>query len=137
MYGRGNRSDALGYSKINIGNGIHQDQTDFEGPHVKLSLNDSLFVSGSITDNAPTLYATITDKSGINLTDENIGHSMRLKLDEQEEIIVSNHYRPISPNANKGQIKYTFQNLKKETIKLHSECGMYITTTPRVLLNSK
>ncbi len=113
LYAHNESYDAVGYSMIKIGVGQHENQTDFEGPQVKLSLNDSLFISGDITDFLPSLYATITDKSGINLTDENVGHLMRLKLDDREEVPLNDFYEPVLSSLKKGKVKYKFENLKK------------------------
>ena len=52
-----------------------------EGPEIKLFINDSSFTDGGITGEFPSLYAKISDNSGINIGGQGIGHDLVATLD--------------------------------------------------------
>ena len=66
-YAHSETEDATGaYSNIMFG-GFNQDIEISESrPNIRLFMNDSLFVSGGITDENPSIYAILYDTVGIN-----------------------------------------------------------------------
>jgi hypothetical protein len=73
--------DAKGcYENFYIGGTYPLAYPDFEGPNIKLFMNDSNFVDGGITSSDPVLLAYISDENGINTTGNGIGHDLTAVL---------------------------------------------------------
>lgn len=57
---------------------------DTEGPAIeRFVLNGDNFADGDVTHDTPVVYATLSDASGINLSQSGIGHKLTLVLDEK------------------------------------------------------
>ena len=103
-----NRLECNGYQKVLIGGTETNAHNDNEGPELKLYLNDSSFISGNATNNAPLILVMLKDSSGINITSENIAHSMVAILDEKstQSIQLSPYFEPALDSYQEGKIKY-------------------------------
>ncbi|MBD5194665.1 MAG: type IX secretion system sortase PorU [Bacteroidales bacterium] len=95
-------------------------ETDTKGPEITdFYLNSPHFTNGSVVNSNPVLYATITDESGINISDSGIGHSMTLTIDDSEVRTGLNTYYAQDPeNPSTGYLKYPIENLPSGQHKL-------------------
>lgn len=58
-------------------------EEDTEGPVIeRFTLNSDKFEDGDVTHETPVVYASISDPSGINLSEGGIGHKLSLVLDD-------------------------------------------------------
>ena len=109
-----NANDANGYyNNIIIGGSLDNSVVDTSGPEIKLYMNDTLFRSGGITDQSPTLLAYIKDNSGINTVGNGIGHDIVAVLDGNTEasIVLNDYYSSDINSYTSGTIRYPFNNL--------------------------
>lgn len=73
---------------------------DNDGPVVRAFMNDSLFKDGGLTGSNSVLYAIITDKSGINVSGNFVGHDLSAVLDGVVEApYILNDYYETAPNT--------------------------------------
>ena len=86
---------------------------DEDAPIVSAFMNDSLFRDGGITSSNSILYAIITDKSGINVSGNFIGHDLSAVLDDAVEApYILNEYYETAPNTyQKGYVNFPISNL--------------------------
>lgn len=106
---------------IKIG-GINENApTDNIGPVINLFMNDENFVSGGITNEAPTLLAKLYDSNGIN-TASGIGHDITAIIngDETNPIVLNNYYQANVDDYTNGTVSYPFRDLEPglHTLKL-------------------
>ena len=76
-------------------------------------LNDESFISGGISDEAPTLLARIFDSSGINTTGNGIGHDITAVIDENtnNSIVLNSYYESDVDTYQKGKVSYPMSKL--------------------------
>ena len=88
-------------------------EKDITGPVVKLYMNDENFVSGGITNEAPTLLAKLEDENGIN-TASGIGHDIVAIIDgdETNPFVLNDYYRAQVDDYTKGEVMYPLRDLK-------------------------
>ncbi|TXE07298.1 type IX secretion system sortase PorU [Gelidibacter salicanalis] len=94
--------------------GINRNATlDNTGPMVKLYMNDENFVSGGITNEAPTLLAKLEDSNGIN-TASGIGHDIIAIIDgdETNPFVLNDYYKANVDDYTTGEVSYGFRDLK-------------------------
>ncbi len=106
--------DQTGASFDILVGGINKDAaTDITGPVVKLYMNDGNFVSGGITNEAPTLLAKLEDENGIN-TASGIGHDIVAIIDgdETNPFVLNDYYKAQVDDYTKGEVTYPFRDLK-------------------------
>ncbi len=101
------------FSDIVVGGFSNNNNNDTEGPLIKLYLNDTLFRSGSMTDQNPRLLALIEDKGGINTAGTGIGHDLTCWLDDDRNnsFILNNYFENDFGNYSKGRVIYDFSGL--------------------------
>jgi hypothetical protein len=80
----------VNYFKIK---GVADYNDDFEGPEIKLYLNDTNFVDGGKTHNKPMLITKLFDPSGLNLTSSSIGHDISLTVDSDYPISLNKYFQ--------------------------------------------
>ena len=87
---------------------------DYESPVIELFMNDSLFVSGGITDANPELLAHVSDNYGINTTGNGIGHDLTATLNEDRinAVILNEFYQANANSYNSGVIRYPYKELE-------------------------
>ena len=87
--------------------------SDNEGPDINMYINDKSFVDGDITNEDPSIFATLYDKSGINTIGNGIGHDITAILDNNtERIYILNTYFEADINSyQSGTISYPLFNL--------------------------
>ena len=86
---------------------------DTEAPDLRLFIDDTLFVSGSLTSENPTLIAFVEDESGINTTGAGIGHDITATLSgpSKNSYCLNDYFVSEVDNPGKGQITYKMQDL--------------------------
>ncbi len=114
-YASGNNVQATGYFYDFILGGLNKDAPeDKTGPQIRLFMNDSNFVSGSITDENPIIYSILSDESGINTSSASIGHDITAILDESVNTTYSlnEYYQADVDNYKKGSVSYNLFKIK-------------------------
>jgi hypothetical protein len=114
-YARNKATDANGFDNNLIVGGYNNSAlTDTQGPELKLYMNNTLFVSGGITDQNPNLLAVITDTSGLNVVGNGIGHDLIAVLDDdsQDPKILNDYYVSDINTFRSGTVLYPYTNLK-------------------------
>jgi hypothetical protein len=86
---------------------------DEDAPIVRAFMNDSLFEDGGITGSNSVLYAIISDKSGINVSGNFIGHDLSAVLDDAIEApyILNEYYETAANTYQKGYVNFPINNL--------------------------
>lgn len=74
-------TDANGlFNNIVVGGYNDEAIPDVDGPKARVFIDDTLFVSGGITNENPVFYALVKDEHGINTTGAGIGHDITMTL---------------------------------------------------------
>ena len=86
---------------------------DTEAPDIHLFIDDTLFVSGGLTGESPTLLAFVADESGINTTGAGIGHDIMASLSgpSKNTYCLNDYFVSEVDNPGKGTITYKMQDL--------------------------
>jgi hypothetical protein len=116
LYAYNESEDAIGsYVDIVIGGFDENAEVDNLGPEVELFMNTSEFKYGGITDANPSLYAIVSDDSGINTTGNGIGHDIVATLDDdsQSAIVLNHYYEADLDSYQSGVVRYPFSNLEE------------------------
>jgi hypothetical protein len=114
LYAAFDSTEATGYSTdIIIGGSSENIDVEHTGPEIELYMNDTLFVSGGITDENPVLLAKISDESGINTTGIGFGHNITATLDgnQGEVFILNDYYENYIDVYNRGELNYQLEGL--------------------------
>jgi hypothetical protein len=107
--------DAHGsYEDFTVGGVGTGNMEDHEHPVIELFMNDSLFISGGITDANPELLAHISDNYGINATGNGIGHDLTATLNEDRinAVVLNEFYQANANSYNSGVIRYPYKELE-------------------------
>jgi hypothetical protein len=115
-YAANEEEDAHGFYRNILVGGLDQSiEPDVKGPEVQLFINDSLFVSGGITDENPGMLAFVSDSNGINTVGSGIGHDIVAILDGNTDkpIILNDFYESDLNSYTSGTIRYPFHNLSE------------------------
>lgn len=115
-YAQNSVFDAKGYHKeFYIGGTSENVVPDFEGPQIRLFMNDTTFEDGGLTNADPVLLADIYDESGINTTGNGIGHDVTGVLDENysEDLLLNDYYEGELDNYRSGKILYPLNDLEE------------------------
>jgi hypothetical protein len=89
-------------------------------PTIRLYINDTTWIAGSITHPNPTLIAYITDSLGINLSPLAVGKELKATLNGRD-IYLSSYYETERDQPNKGRVSYRFFDLAPGTYHLSLE----------------
>ena len=101
---------------IQVG-GINENaEEDNIGPVIQLYMNDENFVSGGITNEAPSLLAKLQDENGIN-TASGIGHDIIAIIDgdETNPYVLNDYYQANVDDFQNGTVSYPFRDLEPGT----------------------
>lgn len=116
FYATDYQTDANGqYSNIIVGGFNNEALPDVDGPEARVFIDDTLFVSGGITNENPMFLAMVRDEHGINATGAGIGHNITAKLTgATNKTYELNAYFENAASANDwGTIAYRFYNLNE------------------------
>jgi hypothetical protein len=122
-YGNSSITDAQGFDTMLIIGGINPNGlNDVVAPTIQLFMNDEAFVSGSITDANPVLFAKVFDENGINTVGNGIGHDIVAVLDGETSnpFVLNDFYSAGLNDYQNGEVRYQFQGLSegKHTLEL-------------------
>ncbi len=119
-YAVSDNNDAYGATPIIAGGMSLRQIDDHQGPRIKLYLNDTLGVKGSITDRNPKILAYLWDQTGINTTASGLGHELQLILDGKQKYVVNEYFTNSLNKNNSGWLKYQLYKLPvgEHTVKL-------------------
>lgn len=109
-------TDANGFYDNVIVGGFNADALpDEHGPEARAFIDDTLFVSGGITNENPVFYAFVRDENGINTTGAGIGHDITVTLTGASNRTYNlNTYYDTPSNLNDyGTIVYRLYNLNE------------------------
>lgn len=99
-----------------------QENPDEKGPEIEsFYLNSTSFTPGTVVNSNPIVFATLSDESGINISDAGIGHQMNLTLDGKKVYTDLNTYFTIDPSRQGcGSICYPLEDIEpgKHTLTL-------------------
>lgn len=86
---------------------------DTLGPSIRLFLNDTTFVSGDAVNQSPTLIARLFDESGLNGSDNGVGHDFQLIIDNDPNLVFSLNGRFIADigSYRSGTIRFVMPEL--------------------------
>lgn len=108
-YASNDNTDAYGNLKQVVVGGLYNAAgSDNNGPLVKLYLNDTIFRSGGISDEYPTLLAKVSDENGINPGGNGIGHDIIAFLDNDpsQRFILNNYFQNDLDNFRSGTVEF-------------------------------
>lgn len=90
-------------------------KADFEGPKIRLFMNDTNFVFGGVTDENPSIYALIYDENGINTTGLGIGRDITGKIDDnnKELLVLNEYYESDTDDFRSGVLKYPLKGISE------------------------
>ena len=106
--------DAHGYSQdFRIGGSLEGAELNKVGPEISLYLNDTLFVSGGVSDTRPIFLARLLDENGINTVGNGIGHDLTAILDNdsQNPIVLNEYYETDLDTYKSGEVRYQLPEL--------------------------
>ena len=109
-------TDANGsYDNVIVGGYNSTALPDVDGPIARIFIDDTLFVSGGITNENPVFYAYVKDLNGINATGAGIGHDITATLSGATNRSYNlNAYYDTPDNLNDyGSIVYHFYGLNE------------------------
>lgn len=118
MYASGGNIDAGGVdTSFWIGGSMPFLNKDEEGPAIRLSLNDTTFQEGGLTNETPVLIALLEDSSGINSSGNGIGHDIKAVLDgnTQNAWILNDYYQAAADSYRKGRVIFQLPELSEGT----------------------
>lgn len=114
--------DANGmYGNVMVGGYNEMALPDEEGPDARIFIDDTLFVSGGITNENPVLYAILKDEHGINTTGAGIGHDITATLSgaTNRSYNLNAYYENNEDSDNGGIIVYRMYGLNEGKHHLH------------------
>ncbi|MDE5869646.1 MAG: hypothetical protein K2H18_05390, partial [Muribaculaceae bacterium] len=95
---------------------------DEKGPEIEsFYINSASFTSGAVVNSNPIVFATLSDESGINISDAGIGHQMTLTLDGKKVYTDLNTFFTVDPSRQGcGSICYPLEDIEpgKHTLTL-------------------
>ncbi len=107
--------DAMGLlDSIKIGGISEEIIVDNTPPHIKLFLNDTLFVDGDYTNSDPMLIAYLSDReTGINVAGQSIGHDLVAYLDDDvsTSVVLNQFYTSELDKPRAGSLRYHLSNI--------------------------
>jgi len=98
---------------IQVGGVNENASEDNIGPVINLYMNDQNFVSGGITNEAPSVFAKLQDENGIN-TSSGIGHDITAIIDgdETNAYVLNDYYQANVDDYQNGEVLFPFRDLE-------------------------
>ncbi len=116
FYASSENAEAIGmYEEFNFnGEGREVDESDEQGPDLKIYLDTPSFINGSQVNETPTFFAELFDLNGLNYSGSSsitsIGNDMKIILDNGTEYIVNEYFNG-GEDYMHGMVQYTFPPL--------------------------
>ena len=103
-----------------IGNSSTNPIVDSTAPLIQLYLGDTSYVEGRVVSPSSLLIAKISDDFGVNLSTNQVGHSISYSLDYTESVVLNDFYSSVKDNFKKGWLYYNLPLLSpgKHTLSL-------------------
>ncbi len=114
MYANNEITDAAGTeSNIIVGGFSDHPVLNNEPPVVKAYINDSMFLNGGITGSNTSLFVTLYDKTGINVSGTEVGHDLTAVLDGNinTPYILNNYYVTAPDSYQYGFVSFLLNGL--------------------------
>lgn len=112
---------------------------DTEGPKIlSFVINSESFRSGDVVNMNPVAIASLSDPSGINISDSGIGHKLTLTLDGNKTFEdINSYYRPDEEDNTKGSFAYPISGLEPGThsLRLTAWDNANNSSTAEILFN--
>ncbi|MEL6537180.1 MAG: type IX secretion system sortase PorU, partial [Bacteroidota bacterium] len=105
--------DAQGVSGGLIVSGSQVTNLDFSPPSLRLFMNDTTFQPGGATQPDPVLVVLTEDENGINLSQSQVGQTLRGQVDGGKEFSLSEFYTALPDEFGKGLIEYPLFDLEE------------------------
>lgn len=77
------------FDRFALGGTAVTSMVDSIGPRIQLFLNDTTFVSGNAVNESPTLIARLFDDTGLNGSENGVGHNYQLVIDNDPNLVFS------------------------------------------------
>jgi len=113
-YAQSDVTDGAGCdTSITVGGFSEHPVISTDTPVVKAYINDSLFLNGGITGNNTSLFVSLFDQTGFNVSGNDVGHDMTAVLDGNVEVpYILNDYYESSPNTyQRGYVTFPLTGL--------------------------
>ncbi len=113
-YATSAQSHAAGSTqRVVVGGSVPQLPDDSRGPSVRLFLNDTTFVSGSVVPAKPELIVRLSDETGINTAGTGVGHEMLLVVngDESKAVDIGSFFQADPGAYASGEVRYVLDNV--------------------------
>ena len=113
-YAENSITDAAGSdTSVAVGGFSDNPITSTAKPIVKPYINDSLFINGGITGSNTSLFVSLFDETGINVSGYTIGHDLTAVLDGNTEqpYILNSSYETAPNSYQVGYVNYPLQGL--------------------------
>ncbi|MFC4873400.1 type IX secretion system sortase PorU [Negadavirga shengliensis] len=107
------KREAMGANKIMVGGISDNLQNDSEGPSIKINILDSLQSAKKINTSQAPIWIFLKDKSGINISENNIDQQISLTLNDQMPRFLNRDYRSLHSSYQEGYIKTTLKGLRE------------------------
>ncbi len=107
-------TDAAGVdTTINVGGYSEHPNISSNPPVVKPYINDTLFQNGGVTGANTSLYVTLFDETGINVSGTAVGHDLTAVLDGNIEspYILNNYYQTLPNTYQRGFVSFPVSGL--------------------------
>lgn len=107
--------DANGFTdSIIIGGTFTEAIEDSEGPRMTIYLEDSTFSFGDQVAPNPLFIAQLTDSSGINTMNNDVGGDMILTIDDRNDLTfaLNDFYTPSTKSFRWGEVTFPIENLE-------------------------
>ncbi|WP_457651320.1 type IX secretion system sortase PorU [Rhodocaloribacter sp.] len=115
LYASSDAAQAMGFTENFIVGGTSPNPPkDAVGPEIALFLNDTTFVSGSMTTPEPELIVKFFDQSGLNTVGAGVGHEMLLVIDgdESNAVDISDSFRSAENSFRRGEVRRPLPRLE-------------------------
>ncbi|WP_245531109.1 type IX secretion system sortase PorU [Belliella baltica] len=107
-----NGQEAIGAEKITIGGTNSAPQLDTEGPEITMLFGNEYGENFEVFQgNNIKLLAKLSDASGVNISSNNIGQDILLRINNNDPVSINNLYFSIGNTFTKGEIRVPIEGL--------------------------
>jgi hypothetical protein len=108
-------TDGRGFDRNFIVGGSNPNASpDSIGPEITVYLDNTNFRSGDVVSEHPKLFVALKDSSGINSSNNSIGHRLEAWIDgSAKSIDLTEHYKGTIDSYQEGKAEYALDNLSQ------------------------